>query len=172
MKGDAMTEQMVTELVPDEILLGERNYAAALNLVIEAAEHELLIFDEDLSRGDYASRNRFELIRAFLAKGHQNRLVIVLHDTTYFTRHCPLLYGLLETYGHVMTVYETNDQAKVAKDCFVIADQLHYLRRFHVDQARFRYAFNDAETVNMLNMRFNELLGATSQSVSITNLGL
>lgn len=167
-----MAEQIVTEIVPDEILLGERNYAAALNLVIAAAGHELLIFDEDLSRGDYASRNRFELIRAFLAKGSRNRLVIVLHDTTYFTQHCPHLHGLLETYGHVMTVYETNDQAKVAKDCFVIADQMHYLRRFHVDQARFRYAFNDAETANMLNMRFNELLEATSRSVSITNLGL
>lgn len=167
-----MDEHAMAELVPDEILLGERNYTAALDLVIGAAEHELLIFDEDLSRGDYASRNRFELIRAFLAKGRWNRLVVVLQDTTYFTKHCPLLYGLLETYGHVMTVCETNDQAKAARDCFVIADQTHYLRRFHVDQARFRYAFTDAETVKMLNMRFNELLEATNQSVSITNLGL
>ncbi len=167
-----MAEHVITELVPDQVLLGERNYTAALNLVIAAAKHELLIFDEDFSKGDYASRNRFELVRAFLAKGRQNLLMLVLHDTTYFTQYCPLLHGLLETYGHVMTVYETNDQAKVAKDCFVIADQMHYLRRFHIAQARFKYAFNDAETANMLNMRFNELLQATSRHISITNLGL
>lgn len=172
MKGDSMADHEMTDLIPDEILLGERNYEAALDLVIGSAERELLIFDEDFSKGGYASVRRFELMRDFLAKGRQNRLVIVLHDTAYFAAHCPRLCELLVTYSHVMTVYETNSQAKVAKDCFVIADQAHYLRRFHVDQARFRFAFNDADTVHMLNMRFDELLEATSQSISATVLGL
>ena len=71
-----------------------------------------------------------------------------------------------------MTVYETNDTAKVAKDCFVIADKRHYLRRFHIDQARFKYAFDDETEAANLLMRFSELLDETTESVSATKLGL
>ena len=71
-----------------------------------------------------------------------------------------------------MTVFETNDNAKVAKDCFVIADKTHYLRRFHIDQARFKYAFDDEEECASLTMRFNELLDETAEAVSVTKLGL
>ncbi|OAM52564.1 hypothetical protein A7981_03610 [Methylovorus sp. MM2] len=160
------------ELVPDEIILGEANYREALNLVIASAESELLIFDEDLSKGDYASLKRFELIRDFLSKGSTTKLIIILHDTAYFTSRCPRLFALLQTYGHLMSVYQTTEQAKVAKDIFIIADQKHYLRRFHVDQARFKYAFDDEKTANMLNMRFDELREWTGEAVSPTTLGL
>ncbi|MGZ8250840.1 MAG: DUF7931 domain-containing protein [Methylophilaceae bacterium] len=162
----------MTELIENAVLTGEKNYEAALNQLIQKAERELLIFDQDFGKGGYASLKRFELIRDFLAKDRQNRLVIVLQDAGYFTTQCPRLFQLLVTYSHVMTVYQANDNAKVAKDNFVIADQRHYLRRFHIDQARFKYAFDDIEAVNMLNMRFDELLQETSHTISITALGL
>ncbi len=53
-----------TELAPNTIILGERNYEAALDLVIAQAENELLIFDQDFVRGNYASSKRFELLFA------------------------------------------------------------------------------------------------------------
>lgn len=159
------------ELIPDTIVLGEANYQQAIRQVIAHAERELLIFDQDLAKGDYASVAMFELLRDFLAKDRQNRLVMVLHDTSYFTQRCPRLFELLALYGHIMTVYETNDYAKVAKDSFVIADQKHYVRRFHIDQPRFRYAFDHVEAA-MLNKRFDELLAETSVTVSTTTLGL
>ena len=71
-----------------------------------------------------------------------------------------------------MVVYETNDTAKVAKDCFVIADKQHYVRRFHIDQARFKYALNEVEECANLGMRFDELLDETTEAVSATKLGL
>lgn len=162
----------MTELIENEVLTGEQNYEVALNQLIQKAERELLIFDQDFSKGSYSSLKRFELIRDFLAKDHQNNLVIVLQDAGYFTTKCPRLFQLLVTYSHAMTVYQANDNAKVAKDTFVIADQRHYLRRFHIDQARFKYAFDDIETISMLNMRFNELLQETSHTISMTVLGL
>jgi hypothetical protein len=161
-----------SELSPDTIIMGENNYAAALDLLIARAENDLLIFDQDLSHGDYASLQRFGLIRDFLNKNANTKLTIILQSAEFFTTHCPLLFELLETYGHKITVYETNDVAKIAKDCFVIADKRHYLRRFHIDQARFKYAFDDeAEAANLL-MRFDELLEETSETVSATKLGL
>ena len=69
-------------------------------------------------------------------------------------------------------VYETNNTAKHAKDCFILADQQHYIKRIHIDQARFKYAFNDAESVLQLQSRFQDLLEATETTVSVTRLGL
>lgn len=160
------------ELIPNQVVVGERNYEEALNLVIARAENELLIFDTDLSRGGYASQKRFELINQFLAKQPQNRLTIVLLDTQYFTQHCPRLFGLLENYSHMMTVYKTNGAAKIAQDCFIIVDKQHYIRRFNKDQARFKFAFDNAEMSVKLNMRFNELLEETTESISHNQLGL
>jgi hypothetical protein len=161
-----------TELAPNTIILGERNYEAALDLVIAQAENELLIFDQDFVRGDYASSKRFELLFAFLSKDNVSKLTIILQNTEYFIQHCPRLFELLKNYSHKMVVYETNDNAKVAKDCFVIADKQHYLRRFHIDQARFKYSLNDIEECANLSMRFDELLDETAEAVSATKLGL
>ena len=160
------------ELTEDTILTGERNYESALDIVFSLAERELLVFDQDLSLGAYASFRRYELIRAFLAKDPHNRLTLVLHDAAYFSTRCPRLHDLLAIYGHAMAVYETSDQAKAAADCFVLVDGKHYVRRFHTDHARFRYALNDSETTRLLSLRFDELLEASSKSVTATRLGL
>lgn len=167
-----MTAFIPQELRPGQMLQGEANYQAALDLVIARAERELLVFDADLADGGYSSARRHELFQTFPSKGRHSRLVIVLHDTAYFTARCPRLYGLLRIYGHVMTVYQTSDEAKAVRDAFILADQAHYVRRFHVDQPRFKYAFDDPETAGMLNLRFGQLLEATSQTVSATTLGI
>lgn len=162
----------MTELVENQIITGERNYEEAIRQVMAGAERELLIFDQDFSRGGFSSLKCFEQIRDFLWKDRQNRLTIILHDATYFITQCPRIYELLSSYSHAMTVYQTNEHAKVAKDTFIIADQKHYLRRFHVDQARFKFAFDDVASANILNMRFDELLQETSHTITITALGL
>ena len=161
-----------TELKPNTVILGERNYEAVLNLVIARAENELLIFDQDFTHGDYASLQRFELLRDFLSKNDLSKLTIILQSTAHFVHNCPRLFELLRLYGHKMTVFETSDTAKIAMDCFVIADKRDYLRRFHIDQARFKYAFEDEiESANLL-MRFGELMDETTEAISITKLGL
>jgi hypothetical protein len=161
-----------TELIPDTIILGERNYEAALDLVIESATREPLIFDQDFTHGDYTSVKRHDLINNFLSKNLHSQLTIILQSAAHFVNHCPRLFELLKQYGHKMTVYETNDVAKVAKDCFMIADKRHYLRRFHIDQARFKFAFDDEIEAANLQTRFDELLDETTESVSATKLGL
>lgn len=168
-----MSPQQNTEtLTPNTILLSERLYAQAIDLVIQQAQKTLLVFDQDFSHGDYASIARYQSLQQFLSSDAQTKLTIILHQSEFLTAHCPRLLELLTTYGHKMTVYVTNVSAKVAKDCFVIADDVHYVKRIHIDQARFKYAFDDAETCANLNMRFNELLEETSHTLSPTQLGL
>jgi len=160
------------QLTPDTILFGEALYARALNLVIAQATTSLLIFDQDLSRGDYKSTLRYRAVQQFLSQSPQSKLTIILHQDAFLTTQCPRLMELLLTYGHKMTVYITNDSARIAKDCFAIADDVHYVKRIHIDHARFKYALDDAESCAGLRMRFSELLEETSHTISATQLGL
>ena len=162
------------KILPNTVLIGEREYAMALDYVIATANQELCIFDQDFTKGDYASINRYRLIQAFLQKNIASKLTIILHSSHYLSANCPRLMGLLRFYGHKITVYETNDFAKIAKDCFVIADKQYYCRRFHIDQARFKYSANgeDAETALSLLLRFNELLAETQGVLAFNKLGL
>ncbi len=160
------------ELRPDAVILGERNYEAALDIVFALAERELLIFDQHLKAGAYQTPARHALLEGFLRKDPQNRLLMVLHEADFFTQHCPRLFGLLKTHGHAIQVLLTNDHAKIAKDCFVIADGLHTVRRVHIDHARFTYTLNDVETATMLRQRFDEILSETSVPVTASTLGL
>ena len=165
-------ELAVKTVLPNAVLMGERDYAQALDIVMAQASSELCIFDQGFEKGDYASIKRYDLLQAFLQKGEQVKLTIILQNSHFFCAHCPRLVDLLKIYGHKMTVYETNDFAKIAKDCFVIADKKHYCRRFHIDQARFKYALNDVETSASLLLRFEELLAETTEAISVTKLGL
>jgi hypothetical protein len=159
-------------LIPDTIITGEHEYIRAQNLVIEQAENELLIFDQDLTHGDFASLTRYELLNDFLSANLHSTLTIILHNAEYLTSHCPRLCDLFKTYSHKMTIMLTNEHAKVAKDCFIVADHQHYIKRIHIDQARFKFALNDGSTAVSLKLRFNELLDETEYALPPTQTGL
>ena len=161
-----------TALVPNQIIVGEQLYSDAINVILASAQRELLIFDQDLSHGDFASLKKYELFRQFLSKNITSHLTIILQDTAFFQEKCPRLFGLLSTYGHKMSVYLTNQSVKHVKECFVLADGQHYIKRIHIDQARFKYALNDVASVKVLHSRFTELKEAIQDVVSTTQLGL
>jgi hypothetical protein len=159
-------------LIPDQIIVGERLYAEAINIILASAEHELLIFDQDLSHGDFSSKQKYDLFQQFLSKSPSSHLTIILQDPDFFQGKCPRLLDLLTIYRHKMTVYETNQSAKHAKDCFILADDQNYIKRIHIDQARFKYGLNDVASAGILNMRFKDLLETTHDVVTISRLGL
>lgn len=161
-----------TSLAQDTILMGEQDYARAIQIVLRQAEQQLCIFDQDLSRGEFASLETYNILQQFLSQHARSELTIILQDTRFFEQNCPRLHHLLQTYSHKMTVYETNQTVKHAKDCFVLADAQHYIKRIHIDQARFKYALNDALNTEQLNNRFDELREATHYPLAVTQLGL
>lgn len=160
------------ELAENQILLGERNYEAATALLLEQAQRQLKIFAPDLSRGGYQSPEVARLLRDFLARDRENRLTIVMHDSRFFMTECPRLVELARLYGHALTIYLTAAHARVAQDAFVLADDLHCLHRFHVDQARFRYRLHDQAAARPLHERFAQLLESTASVLSVDPLGL
>ncbi|OGV78094.1 MAG: hypothetical protein A3I83_08390 [Methylotenera sp. RIFCSPLOWO2_02_FULL_45_14] len=161
-----------TTLAPNQIIEGEHLYSDAINIILANAQRELLIFDQDLSHGGFASVQKYALIQQFLSQNITSQLTIILQQTAFFAKKCPRLLNLLNTYSHKMSVHVTNQSVKHAKDCFILADGQHYIKRIHIDQARFKYALNDVAGVKALDTRFKELKEAIQDVVSMTQLGL
>ncbi|MCB5186951.1 hypothetical protein LG200_02895 [Methylobacillus caricis] len=162
----------MSSLPEHQILLGEFDYAHTLDCIIGRAESSLLIFDIDLRTGNYASALRYQQLHDFFANSIHSTLTMVLHDTSYLELHCFRLLKLVQQYGHRLVVYQASDQARVAMDPFIVADNRHYVRRFHAGHARFKYAFNDLDASSMLNRRFAELLESSTHRFTLTRLGL
>lgn len=154
------------------MLNGERDYEAAIERVIDAAQHTLHIFDDDLANGGYGSLKRYDALNAFLRKSGKNRLVIVLHDTEHVSGYCPRIMNLLKTHSHAMAIHKTMEHALIASDPFVVADELHYLHRFHRDGARSLLALDDPSGARQIEERFQQLLEASHPAVFATTLGL
>lgn len=159
-------------LVPNQILSGEPIYSKAIKKVLASAQHDIKIFDQDLSHGEFHSLETTKLLHDYLANYQNNHLTIILQNTDFLKEKCIRLMHLLSIYGHKITIYETNQTAKHAKDCFIIADNQHYIKRIHIDQARFRFCFNDENNCKLLDSRFKDLLEETESTVTITTLGL
>lgn len=160
----------MSNLVPNQILSGCSDYALALDLVIQAAYKSLCIFDQDLSEGAYTSAARAEMLGNFLA--NQGQLTLILHEPTFLLTRCPRLISLMQTYQHAMQVCVTADHVKHIKEVFIVADETSYVKRFHIDQARFKYSLDDLEAVSALKRRFDELQLSVARNVSISILGL
>lgn len=167
------TQPLSNQLLPENTLLvGEKDYSKAIAMILSQAKQSLLIFDQNCKRGDFASLKTADMLNNFLSQNALAKLTIILQDTQYFENNCPRLYRLLQTYSHKMTVFETNQTAKHAKDCFMIADDKHYVKRIHIDQARFKYALNDKLNCAILRQRFDELQEASQHHLAVTKLGL
>ena len=159
-------------LEPNKIILGEQLYNEAINLILKRAQHKLLIFDQDLSHGNFAGLEKSGILQNFLSTNIASELTIILQDASFLQNKCPRLLNLLEVYGHKMRVHVTSSSVKHAKDCFILADGTHYIKRIHIDQARFKYAFDDMQSVEVLHNRFMELLDAAADTITLKPLGL
>lgn len=155
-----------------QMLNGERDYESAIDRVIDAAQNTLHIFDGDLASGGYASLKRYDALNAFLRKSDKNRLIIILHETEHVSAYCPRIMNLLKTHSHVMAIHKTMEHARIANDPFVVADDLHYVHRFHRDGARSLLALNDPAGARQIEERFQQLLEASHPAVFATTLGL
>jgi hypothetical protein len=153
-------------------LEGPLEYEQAINTIIQQASHQLRIFDYDLRNEGYNSPQRFELLQNFLLASRTNRMTIVLHDTRYLTSECPRMMNLIRQFSHAISIYQTTAEARVATDPFIIADDAHFLHRFHYDHPRAALSLHDKEAALDLVRRFNEILELSEPAAPATTLGL
>lgn len=148
------------------------DYALAVDEIIRQASRSLKIFDINLRGAGFNSPARIELLEHFFHLNRANRFTLVLHDTNHLQSECPRLVNLLRLFSHASSVYQTTEEARSASDPFIVADDTHYLHRFHHDYPRALLALNDPEGALDLSRRYGEILNASEPSAPATTLGL
>ena len=144
----------------------------AIDTLIDLAGERLLVFDRDLSEGGWNETRRAERIAAFLRRARSPRLSIIVHEPRYLEASCPRLTDLLKVYSHAMQVWRTGLDARSAMDTLVIADDRHYLHRYHVDQPRATLAIGMPAAAKPLVARFEEIWATGEPALGGSVLGL
>jgi hypothetical protein len=152
-------------------LSGVGEYDEALNEIIGKSASTLRIFDSTLSAA-YNSPRRHELLRRFLLASRRSALRIVVHEPGHLDRNCPRLLSLLRQFGHAISIHETHPTAKSVYDPFAVADDCHYVHRFHFEDMRGLSGLDDPIGAHALVERFEEIWEASFPAVSATRLGL
>ncbi len=144
----------------------------AIDALIDLASERLLVFDRDLAEGGWTARRRAERLAAFLRRSPTARLSIIVHDTRYLEASCPRVLDLLKVYSHAMQLWRTGHEARSALDALVIADERHYLHRYHVDQPRATFAIAMPQAAKPLVARFEEIWATGEPALGGSALGL
>lgn len=153
-------------------LTGAADYIAALDTLCGLAKHSLLIFEKDFGGIGFNSEARYEVLRNFLLSNPNNRLQLLAHDTRPMSQHCPRLMTLLRQFGHNMYIYQSPKNLQHLTDPFAVADESHFVRRFHFDDTRGIFAQNDGETARLLKARFVEMWKASHPDASTSSFKL
>lgn len=148
------------------------DYVAALDTLCGLAKHSLFIFEKDFANIGFNSEARFEMLRSFLLGNPNNRLQLLAHDTRPISQYCPRLMILLRQFGHNMFIYQTPKNLQHLTDPFAVADESHYVRRFHFDDTRGILGQNDGETARLLKSRFMEMWEASHPNASTSSYKL
>lgn len=153
-------------------LTSSADYVAALDTICKMANHSLLIFEKDFVNIGFNSEARFKVLRSFLLGNPNNRLQLLAHDTRPISQYCPRLMTLLRQFGHNMLIHQTPKNLQHLTEPFAVADDSHYVRRFHFDDTRGIQAQNDGEGARLLKSRFIEMWEASHPSASTSTLRL
>jgi hypothetical protein len=151
---------------------GVADYIAALDTVCASAQHTLNIFENDYEDIGFNSEARFDALHRFLLASPNNRLNLLAHNPQPLIRYCPRMMILLREFGHSMFIYQTPKTLLNITEPFAVADNAHYVRRYHFDDTRGLLARNDPEEARRLNSRFQEIWASSQPCASGTTLGL
>ena len=95
---------------------------------------------------------------------------LVLGNSLIDTQHRMLM--LLCQFGTSMFIYQTPKNLQHITEPFSVADESHYVRRFHFDDMRGILAQHDPEKARAMKSRFMEMWATSHPAVSTTRLGL
>ncbi len=153
-------------------LNGTADYIAALDALCSLAQRNLCVFEKNFVGIGFNSEARYDTLRRFLLASPASRLHLLAHDASQIVQHCPRLMMLLRQFSHSMHIYQTPKHLLHLTEPFAVADESHYVRRFHFDDPRGILAQNDAEGSRVLKSRFVEMWTSSHPALSSTTLGL
>ncbi len=153
-------------------LNGTADYIAALDTLCGLAQRSLYVFEKDYTEAGFNAVARHDMLRHFLLANPANRLHLLTHDTRAAMQYCPRLTLLLRQFSHNMHIYQTPKHLHHLSEPFAVADEAHYVRRFHFDDPRGLFAQHDPENARALKSQFEEMWAASRPGVTASMLGL
>lgn len=151
---------------------GITDYVNALDSLCALAQHSLCLFDKNFEDGGFNAEARYDTLRHFLLTSNTHTLQILVHETDYLSHRCPRMMMLLRQFSHNMHIHRTPQHLQNVAEPFAIADEHHYVRRFHFDDTRGVYVQNDPQGARTLHAQFMEMWTPSRQAISSTTLGL
>lgn len=151
---------------------GAPDYIEALDTLCSLAARSLCVFEKDFDGTGFNSEKRYDVLRRFLLASPYNRLYLLAHDVRYLSNDCPRMTMLLRQFSHNMQVYRTPQHLLNLSEPFAVADEAHYVRRFHFDDSRGVLAQNDPQGARALHSQFMEIWSASRPGVAPSTLGL
>ena len=148
------------------------DYITALDTLCGLAQHSLVIFDKNFQEIGLNSITSEASLRRFLLAHPSSSLKLLTHDARSATQYCPRLMLLLRQFSHCMHIYQTPKHLCHLSEPFAVADEIHYVRRFHFDDARGLFAQHDPEKARALKSQFDEMWVTSRSGVTATTLGL
>jgi hypothetical protein len=163
---------MSDEILQHTKLDGITDYTAALDTLCGLAQHNLYLFEKNFEGMGFNSEARYLTLRHFLLGSPNHRLYVLTHDTHYLSTLCPRMLMLLTQFSNSMAIFKTPPHLQSVSEPFSVADDAHYLRRFHFDDPRGILAQNDPEGARTLKSHFMEMWSVSHQGVSASRTGL
>ncbi len=151
---------------------GIKDYSAALDTLCDLAQHDLYFFEKNFDGLGFDSEARYETLRRFLLSNPANRLHVLAHDTRYLSTRCARMTMLLKQFGHGMFIFQTPKHLQHLTEPFSVADDSHYVKRFHFDDPRGIFAQHEPSDARALRSRFLEMWAHSHPASSVTTLGL
>lgn len=163
-----MTEGILQHIHLD----GIEDYSNALDTLCKLAARRLYLFEKDFDGLGFNSPSRYETLRHFLLANPANSLLVLAHDTHYLSTRCARMTMLLSQFSDRMFIHQTDRQLSHITAPFCVADNTHYIRRFHFDDPRGLLAQNDPDNARNLESKFMEMWAHSHSAISTSKLGL
>jgi len=151
---------------------GINDYSDALDKLCKLAQRNLFLFEKNFDGMGFNSEARYSTLRNFLLANPAHRLFVLAHDTRWLSTQCPRMMMLLRQFGTSMFIFLTPKNLQNITEPFSVADESHFVRRFHFDDPRGILGTNDPGSARILQSRFMEMWSASRQGISSTTLGL
>ena len=151
---------------------GITDYTAALDTLCGLAQHNLYLFEKNFDGMGFNSEARYTTLRNFLLANPAHRLFVLAHDTHYLSTLCPRMLMLLRQFGTSLFIHQTAQHLRSFSEPFSVADDSHFVRRFHFDDPRGILAQNDPEGARALKSNFMEMWASSHPAISGTTTGL
>jgi len=163
---------MTEKAIQHTQLYGIVDYTAALDTLCRLAKRNLYLFDKNFEGQGFNSVSRYDALHDFLLASPMNRLYVLTHDTHYLATQCPRMLMLLRQFDSIMTIRQTPQHLRHIAEPFAIADDEHYVRRFHFDDLRGVLAQDDPQNARVLKSRFMDMWESSHSCIPTTTLGL